>query len=111
MVAVSVSLAGGHGPRRHPPPPALVAGLPQPAQRLYLTMAVVGMRLYFLAGYQVPTGDDSFKTVSLVHSFDTNAPPGLEPAWSNFQPKMEPDDIEDESKELFSQCCSVQLSS
>jgi hypothetical protein len=46
-----------------------------------------------------------------VHSFDTNAPPGLEPAWSSFQPKMEPDDIEDESKELFSQCCSVQLSS
>jgi len=92
---------------------SLLANLPSSAQRLYLTMAAVGTQLYFLAGYQVPSSNDSFRTVSLVHSFDTNAPPGLEPAWSNFQPKMEPDedDIEDESKELFSHCCSVQLSS
>ncbi|OEL38417.1 hypothetical protein BAE44_0000566 [Dichanthelium oligosanthes] len=90
---------------------SLLASLPSSAQRLYLTMAAVGTQLYFLAGYQVPSGDDNFKTVSRVHSFDTNAAPGLVPAWSSFQPKMEPDDIEDGSKELFSQCCSVQLSS
>ncbi|CAN6279678.1 unnamed protein product [Urochloa humidicola] len=89
---------------------SLLASLPSSAQRLYLTMAAVGTQLYFLAGYQVPSGDDSFKTVSLVHSFDTSAAPGLVPAWSSFQPTMEPDDVEDGSKELFSQCCSVQLS-
>ncbi|CAL5020107.1 unnamed protein product [Urochloa decumbens] len=90
---------------------SLLASLPSSAQRLYLTMAAVGTQLYFLAGYQVPSGEDSFKTVSLVHSFDTSAAPGLVPAWSSFQPTMEPDDVEDGSKELFSQCCSVQLSS
>ena len=100
MVAVSVSLAGGHGPRHHPPPPALVAGLPPPAQRLYLTMAVVGTRLYFLAGYQVPTGDDSFKTVSLVHNFDISATPGLVTPWSSFQPTMDQKDVEEVRKEL-----------
>jgi hypothetical protein len=91
---------------------SLLASLPSSAQRLYLTMAAVGTQLYFLAGYQVPSGgDDGFRTVSLVHSFDTSATPGLVPAWSSFQPKMESDDIEGGSKELFSQCCSVQLSS
>ncbi|KAF8691670.1 hypothetical protein HU200_040053 [Digitaria exilis] len=90
---------------------SLLANLPSSAQRLYLTMAAVGTQLFFLAGYQVPSGDDGFRTVSLVHSFDTSAAPGLAPAWSSYQPKMESDDIEDGSKELFSQCCSVQLSS
>ncbi|KAF8689958.1 hypothetical protein HU200_041593 [Digitaria exilis] len=90
---------------------SLLANLPSSAQRLYLTMAAVGTQLFFLAGYQVPSGDDGFRTVSLVHSFDTSAAPGLVPAWSSYQPKMESDDIEDGSKELFSQCCSVQLSS
>ncbi|XP_062220923.1 F-box/kelch-repeat protein At1g67480-like [Phragmites australis] len=90
---------------------SLLASLPPSAQRLYLTMAVVDTRLYFLAGYQVPSGDDSFRTVSLVHSFDTSAAPGLVPAWSSFQPKMDQENVEDGSKELFSQCCSVQLSS
>ncbi|GJM87178.1 hypothetical protein PR202_ga03106 [Eleusine coracana subsp. coracana] len=75
-------------------------------------MTVVDTKLYFLAGYQVPAGDGSFRTVSLVHSFDTSAVPGLVPAWSSFEPKMDdPDDVDDGSKELFSQCCSVQLSS
>jgi hypothetical protein len=32
------------------------------AQRLYLTMPAVGTQLYFLAGYQVPSGDDNFRT-------------------------------------------------
>ncbi|KAL6911314.1 hypothetical protein ACP4OV_000119 [Aristida adscensionis] len=90
---------------------ALLASLPPSAQRLYLTMAVVHTQLYFLAGYQVPAGDGGFRTVSLVHSFDTSAAPGLVPAWSSFQPKMEQEDVEDGSKELFSQCCSVQLAS
>ncbi|KAL6591384.1 hypothetical protein ACP70R_049887 [Stipagrostis hirtigluma subsp. patula] len=89
---------------------SLLASLPASAQRLYLTMAVVDTQLYFLAGYQVPSGD-GFRTVSLVHSFDTNATPGLVPAWSSFQPKMDQEDVEDGSKELFSQCCSVQISS
>ncbi|GJM87275.1 hypothetical protein PR202_ga03214 [Eleusine coracana subsp. coracana] len=74
-------------------------------------MTVVDTKLYFLAGYQVPTSDDRFRTVSLVHSFDTSAVPGLVPAWSSFEPKMDPDDVQDGSKELFSQCCSVHLSS
>jgi hypothetical protein len=30
---------------------------------------------------------------------------------STFEPKMDQEDVEDGSKELFSQCCSVQLSS
>lgn len=90
---------------------SLLASLPPSAQQLYLTMTVVDTKLYFLAGYQVPSGDDNFKTVSLVHSFDTGAVPGLVPAWSSFKPKMDQEDDEDGSKELFSQCCSVQLSS
>ncbi|KAK3159399.1 hypothetical protein QOZ80_2AG0149640 [Eleusine coracana subsp. coracana] len=94
-----------------PPDLSLLAGLPPSAQRLYLTMTVVDTKLYFLAGYQVPTSDDRFRTVSLVHSFDTSAVPGLVPAWSSFEPKMDPDDVQDGSKELFSQCCSVHLSS
>uniref|UniRef100_A0A804RP37 Uncharacterized protein n=1 Tax=Zea mays TaxID=4577 RepID=A0A804RP37_MAIZE len=56
------------------------------AQRLYLTMPAVGTQLYFLAGYQVPSGDDSFRTVSLVHSFSkTGAAPRLVLAWSSFR--------------------------
>jgi hypothetical protein len=47
-----------------------------------------------------------------VHSFDTSAMPGIVPAWNSFQPKMDHEhNVEDGSKELFSQCCSVQLSS
>lgn len=91
----------------------LASNLPPSAQQLYLTMAVVGTRLFFLAGYEIAGDDDeSFRTVSLVHSYDTSAAPGLAPAWSSFQPKMDHDNnVEDGSKELFSQCCSVQLSS
>jgi hypothetical protein len=90
---------------------SLLASLPSSAQRLYLTMAAVGTQLYFLAGYQVPSADDSFRTVSLVHSFDTGAAPGLVPAWRSFRPEMSQEDAEVGGKELFSQCCSVQLSS
>ncbi|EEE58006.1 hypothetical protein OsJ_08780 [Oryza sativa Japonica Group] len=88
----------------------LLAALPPSAQRRYHTMAVVGNQLYFLAGYQVAAGGDGgFRTVSLVHSFDTSANPGLMPPWRSFQPTMDQDGVEDGSKELFSQCCSVQL--
>ncbi|KAJ1281514.1 hypothetical protein BS78_04G311800 [Paspalum vaginatum] len=90
---------------------SVLADLPSSAQRLYFTMAVVGTQLYFLAGYQVPSADCSYRTVSLVHSFDTSADPGSAPAWSSFQPEMGQEDVEDGSTELFSQCCSVQLSS
>lgn len=90
---------------------SLLASLPPSAQRLYLTMAVVDTQLYFLAGYQVAAGDGGFRTVSLVQSFDTSAIPGSVPAWSSFQPRMDQEDVEDGSKELFSQCCSVKLSS
>uniref|UniRef100_J3LI48 F-box associated domain-containing protein n=2 Tax=Oryza brachyantha TaxID=4533 RepID=J3LI48_ORYBR len=92
---------------------SLLATLPPSAQRLYLTMAVVDTQLYFLAGYQVAVADagDGFRTVSLVHSFDTGATPGVMPAWSSFHPTMDQESVEDGSKELLSQCCSVQLSS
>uniref|UniRef100_A0A0E0K6I9 F-box domain-containing protein n=1 Tax=Oryza punctata TaxID=4537 RepID=A0A0E0K6I9_ORYPU len=94
------------------PDMSLLATLPPSAQRRYHTMAVVDTQLYFLAGYQVAAGGDgSFRTVSLVHSFDTSATPGLMPPWRSFQPTMDQDGVEDGSKELFSQCCSVQLSS
>ncbi|KAK1621286.1 hypothetical protein QYE76_026803 [Lolium multiflorum] len=91
----------------------LASSLPPSAQQLYLTMAVVDRQLYFLAGYEVAgDDDDTYRTVSLVHSFDTSAVPGIVPAWSSFQPKMDHEhNVEDGSKELFSQCCSVQLSS
>ncbi|KAK1621317.1 hypothetical protein QYE76_026834 [Lolium multiflorum] len=91
----------------------LASSLPPSAQQLYLTMAVVDRQLYFLAGYEVAgDDDDTYRTVSLVHSFDTSAMPGIVPAWSSFQPKMDHEhNVEDGSKELFSQCCSVQLSS
>uniref|UniRef100_A0ACD5ZFC0 Uncharacterized protein n=1 Tax=Avena sativa TaxID=4498 RepID=A0ACD5ZFC0_AVESA len=91
----------------------LASSLPPSAQQLYLTMAAVDRQLYFLAGYEVAGDDeDTYRTVSLVHSFDTSAIPGLVPAWSSFQPKMDHEhNVEDGSKELFSQCCSVQLSS
>jgi hypothetical protein len=85
---------------------SLLTSLPPSAQRLYLTMTVVDTKLYFLAGYQMPSGDDGFRTVSLVHSFDTSAAPGLVSAWSTIEPKMDQEDVDDGSKELFSQCCS-----
>uniref|UniRef100_A0A0D9VMD0 Uncharacterized protein n=1 Tax=Leersia perrieri TaxID=77586 RepID=A0A0D9VMD0_9ORYZ len=92
-------------------PDIAAAVLPPSAQRRYCTMAVVGTRLYFLAGYQVAGDGDGggFRTVSLVHSFDTSATPELMPAWSSFQPIMDQEDMDDGIKELFSQCCSLQL--
>ncbi|KAJ7946930.1 F-box/kelch-repeat protein [Quillaja saponaria] len=70
-------------------------------QRLYLTMAPIGIHLYFLAAYRTAT--DSTKTISMVHIFDTSA---THDAWRSFEP-ME----EEGEKELCSHCCVVQLSS
>ncbi|KAK7327937.1 hypothetical protein VNO77_22030 [Canavalia gladiata] len=69
-------------------------------QRLYLTMAPIGTRLFFLAGYRIdgelPT------TMSVVHVFDTSA---TSDAWRSFEPM----ELEGEKK-LCSHCCVVQLS-
>ncbi|KAG1338442.1 gigaxonin [Cocos nucifera] len=70
-------------------------------QRLYLTMAPIGTQLYFLAGYRMP--GDEFRSVSVVHTFDTAS--GSGEAWRSSGP-MEVD----EAKELCSHCCAVQLS-
>ncbi|XP_004485738.1 F-box/kelch-repeat protein At1g16250-like [Cicer arietinum] len=71
-------------------------------QRLYLTMAPIGNRLFFLAGYRVGGGELA-RTKSVVHIFDTSASVD---AWRS----VEPIELEGE-KELCSHCCVVQLSS
>ncbi|PNX72555.1 kelch-like protein [Trifolium pratense] len=70
-------------------------------RRLYLTMAPIGNKLFFLAGYRV---DDRklTRTISVVHVFDTSAT--IDP-WGSFEPM----EFEDE-RELCSHCCVVQLS-
>lgn len=68
-------------------------------QRLYLTMAPIGTRLFFLAGYRV--GGELARTMSSVHIFDTSA---TMDAWRSFEPM----ELEGE-KELCSHCCVVQL--
>ncbi|XVF87544.1 hypothetical protein PTKIN_Ptkin18bG0128800 [Pterospermum kingtungense] len=70
-----------------------------PMERLYLTMAPIGTRLYFLAGYRM-AGEPS-RTLSMVYTFDTSA---TVDAWKSLEP-ME----EDGEKELCSHCCVVQL--
>ncbi|KAG5224846.1 Kelch repeat type [Salix suchowensis] len=42
-----------------------------PCQRLYLTVAPIKTRLYFLAGYRMPREDS--RSISVVHVFDTSA--------------------------------------
>ncbi|KAJ1434775.1 Kelch-type beta propeller [Sesbania bispinosa] len=72
-------------------------------QRLYLTMAPIGTRLFFLAGYRIGgEGELPIRTISVVHIFDTSA---TTDAWRSFEP-MELDG----EKELCSHCCVVQLS-
>ncbi|CAJ2648701.1 unnamed protein product [Trifolium pratense] len=70
-------------------------------RRLYLTMAPIGNKLFFLAGYRV---DDRklTRTISVVHVFDTSAT--IDP-WGSFEPM----EFEDE-RELCSHCCVVQFS-
>ncbi|XP_068644635.1 uncharacterized protein [Aristolochia californica] len=71
-------------------------------QRIYLTMAPVGTQLYFLAGYCLE--GDTYRSVSVVHAFDTSAR-REEEAWTSMEP------IEEEGeKELCSHCCVIQLS-
>ncbi|CAK9151361.1 unnamed protein product [Ilex paraguariensis] len=64
-------------------------------QRLYLTMAPIGTRLYFLAGYRTP-GEIS-RLRSEVHVFDTSANGG---GWRSFEPLEE-----EREKELCCHCC------
>ncbi|KAK2447208.1 hypothetical protein P8452_11554 [Trifolium repens] len=71
-------------------------------QRLYLTMAPIGNKLFFLAGYRVGDGEPA-RTTSVVHVFDTSATTN---AWRSFEPM----ELEGE-RELCSHCCVVQLSS
>lgn len=73
---------------------------PQNDQRLYLTMAPIGTRLFFLAGYRI--GGELPRTMSVVHMFDTSA---TRDAWRSFEPM----ELEGE-KELCGHCCVVQLS-
>lgn len=70
-------------------------------QRLYLTMAPIGTQLYFLAGYR--KAGDEFRSVSVVHTFDTAS--GTGEVWRS----SEPLDV-DELQELCFHCCVVQLS-
>nr|KYP45051.1 F-box/kelch-repeat protein At1g16250 family [Cajanus cajan] len=73
---------------------------PSNDQRLYLTMAPIGTRLFFLAGYRI--GGEVPRTMSVVHMFDTSA---TRDAWRSFEP------MESEGqKELCGHCCVVQLS-
>ncbi|CAL5183392.1 unnamed protein product [Lathyrus oleraceus] len=69
-------------------------------QRLYLTMAPIGNKLFFLAGYRVGDGELA-RTMSVVHVFDTSTSAD---AWRSFEPM----EMEGE-KELCSHCCVVQL--
>lgn len=77
-------------------------------QRLYLTMAPIGTKLYFLAGYSTRIGEveeeggGAARTLSVVHVFDMSATTG--DAWTS----LEPMELEGE-KELCSHCCVVQL--
>ncbi|KAG8365489.1 hypothetical protein BUALT_Bualt18G0110100 [Buddleja alternifolia] len=69
----------------------------QNMKRLYVTMALIGSYLYFLAGYKVV--GDAWSTVTMVHRFDTFA---TENAWTSFDPSRE-----EGRRELCSHCCVV----
>ncbi|KAI6703827.1 hypothetical protein NL676_012963 [Syzygium grande] len=71
-----------------------------PIQPLYVTIAPIGTRLYFLVGYWA--SGDLPRTVSMVHMFDTS--PDAE-CWRSFEPFEE-----DGEKEFCSHCCVIQLS-
>ncbi|CAI0407366.1 unnamed protein product [Linum tenue] len=69
-------------------------------QRLYLTMAPIGSRLYFMGGFQML--EELPRTMSRVCVFDTSA---TSREWTNMEP------IEEEGKkELCSHCCVVRIS-
>ncbi|PHT43331.1 hypothetical protein CQW23_17356 [Capsicum baccatum] len=77
---------------------ATVAKLP-PKQRIFCTMAPIGIQLYFLAGYRMP-GEISI-TRTEVHVFDTSATAN---GWRSFEP------IEEEGeKELCCHCCVLKM--
>ncbi|KAI3765609.1 hypothetical protein L2E82_15647 [Cichorium intybus] len=62
--------------------------------QLYLTMAPIGTRLFFFAGYQM--NDETLRFRSEVHVFDTSANGG---GWTSFEPITE-----DGEKELSCHC-------
>ncbi|KAK6917497.1 Kelch repeat type 1 [Dillenia turbinata] len=72
----------------------------RPMERLYLTMAPIGCRLFFFAGYR--TNSQISRSISMVHTFDINAETY---AWTSFEPTEE-----DGEKELGTHCCAVQMS-
>ncbi|XP_073137612.1 F-box/kelch-repeat protein At1g16250-like [Henckelia pumila] len=67
-----------------------------PMRRMYLTMAPIGNRLYFLTGYKVPGGESRLRNE--VHVFDTAA--SDRSGWRSFEPVME-----EREKELCGHCC------
>ncbi|XP_041027983.1 kelch-like protein 8 [Juglans microcarpa x Juglans regia] len=71
----------------------------RPNQRLYLTMAPIGTRIYFFTGHRM-AGELS-RTMSRVHVFDTSATSN---AWRSLDPMEEVG-----LKELFSHCCVVEV--
>ncbi|KAJ6999745.1 hypothetical protein D5086_007996 [Populus alba] len=71
-----------------------------PTQRIYLTMAPIGTRLYFLAGYR--KAGESSRIMSMALIFDTTA---TRRAWASSEP-MEEEGV----KELCSHCCVVRIS-
>ncbi|OAY78571.1 kelch-like protein 21 [Ananas comosus] len=78
-------------------------GPSRPSRRLnYLTLAPVGTRLYFLAGYQRSSAGCSY--IWAVHTFDTEPDDQTGEPWTSFEPTEE-----DVDKELCSHCCVAQL--
>ncbi|KAI5590736.1 hypothetical protein POPTR_004G037400v4 [Populus trichocarpa] len=71
-----------------------------PTQRIYLTMAPIGTRLFFLAGYR--KAGESSRIMSTALIFDTTA---TRRAWASSEP-MEEEGV----KELCSHCCVVRIS-
>ncbi|KAL2466333.1 F-box/kelch-repeat protein [Abeliophyllum distichum] len=70
-------------------------------QMLYFTMAPVGNRLYFMAGYRTPR--DASRMRSEVHVFDTSANGD---GWRTFEPI-----VEESEKELCARCCVLKQGS
>ncbi|CAI0468504.1 unnamed protein product [Linum tenue] len=69
-------------------------------QRVYLTMAPIGSRLYFLGGYRTAAEPSLIR--SRVYMFDTSV---ASCEWMSLEPSEE-----EEKKELCSHCCVVRIS-
>ncbi|KZT76441.1 Galactose oxidase/kelch repeat superfamily protein [Dorcoceras hygrometricum] len=64
-------------------------------RRMYLTMAAIGNRLFFLTGYRVPGGEPLLRNE--VHIFDTSSDVD---GWRSLDPV-----VEERVKELCGHCC------